>query len=87
MPAVTRAVLRDYLHDALPDAETAAVEKALRESPETRELFDAVRDEADRGEHSLGAVWRRERLSCPSREHPFGMGPRPRLQAPKRRRE
>ena len=24
--------------------------------------------ERDRGEHSLGAVWRRERLTCPSRE-------------------
>ena len=24
--------------------------------------------ERDRGEHSLGAIWRRERLTCPSRE-------------------
>jgi hypothetical protein len=24
--------------------------------------------ERDRGEHSLGAVWRRERLTCPTRE-------------------
>ena len=24
--------------------------------------------ERDRGEHSLGAIWRRQRLSCPSRE-------------------
>ena len=25
-------------------------------------------DERDRGEHSLGAIWRRFRLSCPGRE-------------------
>ncbi len=24
--------------------------------------------ERDRGEHSLGAIWRRERLTCPTRE-------------------
>ena len=24
--------------------------------------------ERDRGEHSIGAIWRRRRLSCPSRE-------------------
>jgi hypothetical protein len=24
--------------------------------------------ERDRGEHSIGAVWRRQRLSCPTRE-------------------
>jgi hypothetical protein len=24
--------------------------------------------ERDRGDHSLGAIWRRERLTCPSRE-------------------
>ena len=27
-----------------------------------------AREERDRGEHSLGAVWRRDRLSCLSRE-------------------
>ena len=31
MAEITRQMLRDYLHDALPDAELAAVEKALRE--------------------------------------------------------
>jgi hypothetical protein len=27
-----------------------------------------VLQERDRGEHSVGAVWRRHRLSCPTRE-------------------
>jgi hypothetical protein len=68
MPEITRETLRDYLADALPDAETAAVEQALRTQPAVQALFNQVRQEVDRGEHSVGAVWRRERLSCPTRE-------------------
>lgn len=65
---ITRQMIRDYLNDALPDAELAAVEKAVRETPALQALAKAVREEVDRGEHSVGAVWRRERLSCPARE-------------------
>jgi hypothetical protein len=65
---VTAETLRAYLADALPDAETAAVEAALRTDPAVQALFAQVRQQEDRGEHSLGAVWRRERLSCPTRE-------------------
>lgn len=68
MPKITRETLRDYLADALPDAETSAVEQALRTQPAVQALFNQIRQEADRGEHSVGAVWRRERLSCPTRE-------------------
>ncbi len=68
MPEITREVLRDYLNDALPDAELTAVEKAVREQPAVQKLLQQVREEIDRGEHSVGAVWRRERLSCPTRE-------------------
>ncbi len=68
MADITRQTLRDYLNDALPDSELAAVEKALRDQPAVRELFDQVRQEADRGDHSLGAVWRRERITCPTRD-------------------
>ena len=68
MPEITREVLRDYLNDALPDAELTVVEKAVREQPAVQALLHQVRQEVDRGEHSVGAVWRRERLSCPARE-------------------
>jgi hypothetical protein len=68
MAAITRQMIRDYLHDALPEAEMAAVEKALRGSSELHQLLSEVRDEEDRGEHSVGAIWRRERVSCPSRD-------------------
>lgn len=68
MPEITREMLRDYLNDALPDAELTVVEKALRDQPAVQALFHQIRQDLDRGEHSLGAVWRRERLSCSSRE-------------------
>lgn len=68
MPEITRQTLRDYLNDALPDAELTAVEKAVRERPEIQALLMHIRQEVDRGEHSVGAVWRREKLSCPSRD-------------------
>ena len=68
MSAITRQMLRDYLNDALPDAELAAVEKALRESAPLRELYKEVIEQEDRGEHTVGAIWRRERASCPTRD-------------------
>ena len=68
MATVTREQLHAYLDDALDDAETARIEKLIRGSPAVRTQLTQVRDERDRGEHSLGAVWRRERLSCPTRE-------------------
>lgn len=68
MPQITRAQLTAYLDDALADAETAQVEQALRESEPLRHTLRGLIQERDRGEHSIGAIWRRERLSCPSRE-------------------
>ena len=68
MPDITRQMLRDYLNDALPDAELTAVEKALRESPELQARYREVIEQEDRGEHTVGAIWRRERVSCPTRD-------------------
>lgn len=68
MAPITAETLRAYLADALPDTEMAAVEKALRDDPTVQARFAEVRQGEDRGEHSVGAVWRRERLSCPGRE-------------------
>jgi hypothetical protein len=68
MTDVTREQLHAYLDDALDDAETARIEKLIRASSEVRSRLCQARDERDRGEHSLGAVWRRERLSCLARE-------------------
>jgi hypothetical protein len=68
MTDITREKLHAYLDDALTDQETAQVEQALRGSEPLRRLLRQAIQERDRGEHSLGAVWRRERLTCPTRE-------------------
>src|SRR5262245_36094757 len=72
MADVTREQLFAYLDDALEDPETARIEKLLRTSADLRSQLSKVRDERDRGEHSLGAVWRRDRLSCLTREQLSG---------------
>lgn len=68
MIKVTRELLHAYLDDALSDGETAQVEQSLRESEPLRHLLRNILQERDRGEHSIGAIWRRQRLSCPTRE-------------------
>jgi hypothetical protein len=68
MAGINRELLDAYLDDALSEADTARVEKALRSSDQLRRMLRVVMQERDRGEHSISAVWRRERLSCPTRE-------------------
>jgi hypothetical protein len=68
MSEISRDQLHAYLDDALSEAETARVEQALRTGEALRKALRQVMAERDRGEHSLGAIWRRERLTCPSRE-------------------
>jgi hypothetical protein len=68
MAPITREQLHAYLDDALGEADSARVEQALRDSEPLRQALRHAMQERDRGDHSLGAIWRRERLSCPSRE-------------------
>ena len=68
MADITREKLHAYLDDALSEAESARVERALRDSEALQGRLRLVMQERDRGEHSLGAIWRRQRLSCPTRE-------------------
>lgn len=68
MANITREQLDAYLDDALSDSETAQVERALRESEPLRHRLRGIIQERDRGEHSIGAIWRRQRLSCPTRD-------------------
>jgi hypothetical protein len=68
MATITREQLHSYLEDALSDAETARIEQALRQSTTLQKMLRALMQERDRGEHSIGAIWCRQRLSCPTRE-------------------
>jgi hypothetical protein len=62
-------MLRSYLAEDLSAEDMARVEKALRSSSELRaQLEDARSNRSDAGLHTLGAIWRRGRLTCPSRE-------------------
>lgn len=63
------AMLRAYLADKLPGEDQARVEKALRDSASLRARLEDVRNNrADAGLHTLGAIWRRGRLTCPTRQ-------------------
>lgn len=60
--------LAAYLDEALPAAEMTAMEKQLRASESLRHRLSAVSRRRDQGVHSVGEIWRRNRLSCPSRK-------------------
>ena len=57
-----------YLDEALPAEEMGRLEKALRDDAELMGRLQTIHGRRNAGVHSLGAIWRRRRLSCPSRE-------------------
>ena len=57
-----------YLDEALPVEEMARIEKALRDDPSLARQLAAILARRDSGVISLGEVWRRHRLSCPTRQ-------------------
>ena len=64
----TQADLEAYLDEALPMELMAQVEGALRDDRKLAEQLMAINGRRDAGLHSLGEIWRRHRLTCPSRE-------------------
>lgn len=66
--AFTSADLEAYLDEALPPDEMAAIEEALRDNTELGLKLVAIHGRRDAGVHTLGEIWRRHRLTCPSRE-------------------
>lgn len=63
-----RFELIGYLEEALPAEDMVRIEERLRESASWREALAELTDEVGTGEHSIATVWRRHRLTCPSRE-------------------
>ena len=61
------AQIEAYLEEALPAAEMARIEAAVRADEDLAKRLSAVNGRRDAGLHSLGGVWRRHRLTCPSR--------------------
>ena len=64
----TTAELEAYLDEALPAERMAAIEDALRQDAALQQQLTATNGRRDAGVHSVGDIWRRHRLSCPSRE-------------------
>jgi hypothetical protein len=67
-PRFTETELAAYLDEALPIERMAEIEQAVRQQPELLSELGAIHARRDAGDHSLGEVWRRHRLSCPTRE-------------------
>lgn len=62
-------MLRAYLAETLPAEEMARVEKGLRDSASLKARLEDVRaNRPDASIHTLGAIWRRGRLTCATRE-------------------
>jgi hypothetical protein len=61
-------VLSAYLEEALPADQLAAIERRLRDDAQLRNRLRGVIGRQDAGLHSVGSIWRRNRLSCPSRD-------------------
>jgi hypothetical protein len=57
-----------FLDEALPPERMSELEAALRDDAELQGRLAAVIGRRDAGVHSLSAIWRRHRLSCPPRE-------------------
>jgi hypothetical protein len=67
MTAFTDAELAAFLDEALPAARCSQLEHELRSNAELRNRLIEVRGRETAGLHTIGAIWRRSRLSCPSR--------------------
>jgi hypothetical protein len=67
----TDAELLAFLDEGLPVERMTAVESELRHSAELRTRTAALRQNRDAAGHSVSEIWRRERLSCPTR-HQLG---------------
>jgi len=62
------AALSAYLEEALPIDQLSEIERNLRIDPELQKRLAMVAGREDAGLHSVGVIWRRNRLSCPSRD-------------------
>jgi hypothetical protein len=60
--------LEAYLDEALPPEEMARIEKNAREDETLIRQLASIHSRRSAGVHSLGEIWRKHRLSCPTRE-------------------
>lgn len=68
MAEFTDAELIAFLDEALSNERASELETQLAGDEALKKRLVAVRGRESAGLHTLGAIWRRNRLSCPSRE-------------------
>lgn len=68
MSEFSDAELVAFLDEALNEERSTELESQLRSDETLRGRLIAVRGRENAGLHTLGAIWRRNRLSCPARE-------------------
>lgn len=67
----TDAELLSFLDEGLPVEQMTALEQQLRESEPLRTRLARLRSQQDAQGHTVSEIWRRGRVSCPSR-HQLG---------------
>jgi hypothetical protein len=65
---ITPQMLWDYLDETLSPQDMILVENALRDSESLRQQLQQIMQRRDNGEHTVGAIWRRHRISCLDRD-------------------
>jgi len=60
--------LQAYLDELLPAELMASIETELRQSETLRDRLVTLVGMREAGVHGLGEIWRRNRLTCPSRQ-------------------
>lgn len=65
---ISDQALLAYLDESLASEKMAEIEGMLRDNAELRDRLAELISRRDSGVHTLGDIWRRNRLSCPSRE-------------------
>ncbi|TWT93099.1 anti-sigma factor family protein [Neorhodopirellula pilleata] len=63
----TDAQLIAFLDEELAPELSSRLEAALREQPALQQRLTILRGQNLAGLHTIGAIWRRQRLSCPDR--------------------
>lgn len=65
---ITDPILLAYLEESLSSEVMSKIENELRQDASLRNRLSDLIAQRESGVHSIGDIWRRNRLSCPSRE-------------------
>lgn len=67
-PTFSDAQLQAYLDESLPVDSMSSIEQQLRIDSQLQEKLVSLAAQREAGVHGLGEIWRRNRMSCPTRQ-------------------